>query len=230
MPAAAVIPAPRAYTNIAAVKTLVVCHWAAGLPGEPFSLHGAQCVRLWWWWWWWMWLWDVVVVGVVVVGGVAEGAQHDDDDDERAFGGFFWGLVLGPATLGVYPLGLVGHHPPHSPVFARRRRRRRAPRSSASPPPASLPLSQQHPSPFLPTPPHHTPAPARCAVGDWVQKNPGGMSLRPTLSIRGERTESPTIRVLLPTSTLQWVPRRLRPERARGRTALHGGWGPSRAP
>ena len=27
MPAAAVIPAPRAYTNIAAVKTLVVCRW-----------------------------------------------------------------------------------------------------------------------------------------------------------------------------------------------------------
>jgi len=27
VPAAAVIPAPRAYTNIAAVKTLVVCHW-----------------------------------------------------------------------------------------------------------------------------------------------------------------------------------------------------------
>jgi len=33
VPAAAVIPAPRAYTNIAAVKTLVVCHWVAGLPG-----------------------------------------------------------------------------------------------------------------------------------------------------------------------------------------------------
>ena len=33
MPAAAVIPAPRAYTNIAAVKALVVCHWAAGLLG-----------------------------------------------------------------------------------------------------------------------------------------------------------------------------------------------------
>ena len=27
MPAAAVIPAPRAYTDIAAVKALVVCHW-----------------------------------------------------------------------------------------------------------------------------------------------------------------------------------------------------------
>ena len=33
VPAAAVIPAPRAYTNIAAVKALVVCHWAAGLLG-----------------------------------------------------------------------------------------------------------------------------------------------------------------------------------------------------
>ena len=33
MPAAAVIPAPRAYTNIAAVKALVVSHWAAGLSG-----------------------------------------------------------------------------------------------------------------------------------------------------------------------------------------------------
>lgn len=31
MPAAAVIPAPLVYTNIAAVKTLVVCHWDAGL-------------------------------------------------------------------------------------------------------------------------------------------------------------------------------------------------------
>ena len=33
MPAAAVIPAPRAYTIIAAVKTPVVCHWVAGLLG-----------------------------------------------------------------------------------------------------------------------------------------------------------------------------------------------------
>ena len=33
VPAAAVIPAPRAYTNIAAVKALVVSHWAAGLSG-----------------------------------------------------------------------------------------------------------------------------------------------------------------------------------------------------
>lgn len=33
VPAAAVIPAPRAYTNIAAVKTLVVCLRAAGLLG-----------------------------------------------------------------------------------------------------------------------------------------------------------------------------------------------------
>lgn len=33
MPAAAVIPAPMAYTNIAAVKTLVVCRRAAGLLG-----------------------------------------------------------------------------------------------------------------------------------------------------------------------------------------------------
>ncbi len=31
MPAAAVIPAPRAYTIIVAVKTPVVCHWVAGL-------------------------------------------------------------------------------------------------------------------------------------------------------------------------------------------------------
>ena len=31
MPAAAVIPAPLAYTNIAAVKTLVVCHRDSGL-------------------------------------------------------------------------------------------------------------------------------------------------------------------------------------------------------
>ena len=31
MPAAAVIPAPRAYTNIAVVKTLVVGCWVAGL-------------------------------------------------------------------------------------------------------------------------------------------------------------------------------------------------------
>lgn len=31
MPAAAVIPAPLAYTNIAAVKTLVVCHRDPGL-------------------------------------------------------------------------------------------------------------------------------------------------------------------------------------------------------
>lgn len=33
VPAAAVIPAPRAYTIIAAVKTPVVCHWVAGLLG-----------------------------------------------------------------------------------------------------------------------------------------------------------------------------------------------------
>jgi len=33
VPAAAVIPAPRAYTNIAAVKTPVVCHRVAGLLG-----------------------------------------------------------------------------------------------------------------------------------------------------------------------------------------------------
>ena len=31
VPAAAVIPAPLVYTNIAAVKTLVVCHWDSGL-------------------------------------------------------------------------------------------------------------------------------------------------------------------------------------------------------
>jgi len=31
VPAAAVIPAPRAYTDIAAVKALVVCHRVAGL-------------------------------------------------------------------------------------------------------------------------------------------------------------------------------------------------------
>jgi hypothetical protein len=38
VPAAAVIPAPRAYTNIAAVKTLVVCLRAAGLlGGQPLS-------------------------------------------------------------------------------------------------------------------------------------------------------------------------------------------------
>jgi hypothetical protein len=38
VPAAAVIPAPRAYTNIAAVKTLVVCHRDAGLlGGQPPS-------------------------------------------------------------------------------------------------------------------------------------------------------------------------------------------------
>ena len=33
VPAAAVIPAPRAYTNIAAVKALVVGFWVAGLLG-----------------------------------------------------------------------------------------------------------------------------------------------------------------------------------------------------
>ena len=49
MPAAAVIPAPRAYTNIAAVKTLVVgcwaqvC-WAAAATGveDPKRLFGAR--------------------------------------------------------------------------------------------------------------------------------------------------------------------------------------------
>lgn len=41
MPAAAVIPAPMAYTNIAAVKALVVNHWAAGLPsGWPWGVSG----------------------------------------------------------------------------------------------------------------------------------------------------------------------------------------------
>jgi len=48
VPAAAVIPAPRAYTNIAAVKTLVVClracrsaEWPAGCPGGLWpSGHG----------------------------------------------------------------------------------------------------------------------------------------------------------------------------------------------
>ena len=39
VPAAAVIPAPRAYTNIAAVKTPVVCHWVAG------PLGGRRCAR-----------------------------------------------------------------------------------------------------------------------------------------------------------------------------------------
>lgn len=46
VPAAAVIPAPRAYTNIAAVKTLVVCHRAAGLLGGQLAvLVGAPCLR-----------------------------------------------------------------------------------------------------------------------------------------------------------------------------------------
>lgn len=35
MPAAAVIPAPVAYTNIAAVETFVVCLWVTGLTGGP---------------------------------------------------------------------------------------------------------------------------------------------------------------------------------------------------
>jgi len=48
VPAAAVIPAPRAYTNIAAVKTLVVCHWVqvcqvAG--GAVVSDHGAAGIQ-----------------------------------------------------------------------------------------------------------------------------------------------------------------------------------------
>ena len=43
VPAAAVIPAPEAYTNIAVVKTLVVCLRVAGLPG--FQCGGA-CVVL----------------------------------------------------------------------------------------------------------------------------------------------------------------------------------------
>lgn len=54
VPAAAVIPAPRAYTNIAAVKTLVVCHRDAGLPsGQPPSRWGLD-LRVWvlpWWCW-----------------------------------------------------------------------------------------------------------------------------------------------------------------------------------
>jgi len=55
VPAAAVIPAPRAYTNIAAVKTLVVCHRAAGLPsGQPVPvggspLRGVPCRPRWCW-------------------------------------------------------------------------------------------------------------------------------------------------------------------------------------
>jgi len=41
VPAAAVIPAPRAYTIIAAVKTPVVCHWAVGLlGGQPSQCGG----------------------------------------------------------------------------------------------------------------------------------------------------------------------------------------------
>jgi len=44
VPAAAVIPAPRAYTNIAAVKTPVVCHRVAGLLGGPVGrARGAVC-------------------------------------------------------------------------------------------------------------------------------------------------------------------------------------------
>lgn len=38
VPAAAVIPAPRAYTDIAAVKTLVVNHWVAGLSRASLKL------------------------------------------------------------------------------------------------------------------------------------------------------------------------------------------------
>jgi len=38
VPAAAVIPAPRAYTDIAAVKTLVVSHWVAGLSRASLEL------------------------------------------------------------------------------------------------------------------------------------------------------------------------------------------------
>ena len=41
MPAAAVIPAPRAYTNIAAVKTLVVGFWVMGLSGGRIGWVGA---------------------------------------------------------------------------------------------------------------------------------------------------------------------------------------------
>lgn len=44
MPAAAVIPAPRAYTIIAAVKTPVVCHWVAGLLSGP-SRRDVSAVR-----------------------------------------------------------------------------------------------------------------------------------------------------------------------------------------
>jgi hypothetical protein len=47
VPAAAVIPAPRAYTNIAAVKTLVVCHRAAGLlGGQPLPGCGLLVLGL----------------------------------------------------------------------------------------------------------------------------------------------------------------------------------------
>jgi len=44
VPAAAVIPAPRAYTIIAAVKTPVVCHWVAGLLSGP-SRRDVSAVR-----------------------------------------------------------------------------------------------------------------------------------------------------------------------------------------
>lgn len=45
MPAAAVIPAPRAYTNIAAVKALVVGYWAAGLLGGRWPQGRSACLR-----------------------------------------------------------------------------------------------------------------------------------------------------------------------------------------
>ena len=54
MPAAAVIPAPRAYTNIAAVKTLVVCHRAAGLLSGQLPSWWALAFGSWvlpWWCW-----------------------------------------------------------------------------------------------------------------------------------------------------------------------------------
>ena len=47
VPAAAVIPAPEAYANVAAVKKLVVCPWVVGLPGAsstPWETKGT--VRL----------------------------------------------------------------------------------------------------------------------------------------------------------------------------------------
>jgi len=45
VPAAAVIPAPEAYANVAAVKKLVVCPWVVGLPGASLTPREAKALQ-----------------------------------------------------------------------------------------------------------------------------------------------------------------------------------------